>query len=86
MPYEQHSILIETETKTKAKKPGGQHQLNDEYFKRIEALNFTLEHDDGQNTDTISGAEIILVGVSRTPKHQHVYISQIRELRRLTFL
>ena len=42
--------------------------LNDEYFKRIEAINYTLEHDDGQNTDTISGAEIILVGVSRTSK------------------
>ena len=32
------------------------------------SLNFTLEHDDGQNTDTISGAEIILVGVTRTSK------------------
>ena len=70
MPFMNNIVsLIETETKTKAtKKPGGQHQLNDEYFKRIEALNFTLEHDDGQNTDTISGAEIILVGVSRTSK------------------
>ncbi len=48
--------------------PGGQHKLNDEYFKRIEALNFTLEHDDGQNIDTIIKSEIILVGVSRTSK------------------
>ena len=61
--------LIEDETGIKATKmPGGQHKLNDEYFKRIEALNFTLEHDDGQNIDTITGAEIILVGVSRTSK------------------
>ena len=61
--------LIEDETGTKATKmPGGQHKLNDEYFKRIEALNFTLEHDDGQNIETITNAEIILVGVSRTSK------------------
>tara|TARA_A100000164_G_C21611541_1_gene632357 strand:- start:203 stop:745 length:543 start_codon:yes stop_codon:yes gene_type:complete len=61
--------LIEDETGTKATKmPGGQHKLNDEYFKRIEALNFTLEHDDGQNIETITKAEIILVGVSRTSK------------------
>ena len=61
--------LIENKTGTKATKmPGGQHKLNDEYFKRIEALNFTLEHDDGQNIETITNAEIILVGVSRTSK------------------
>ena len=61
--------MIEDETGIKAiKMPGGQHKLNDEYFKRIEALNFTLEHDDGQNIETITNAEIILVGVSRTSK------------------
>ena len=61
--------LIEDETGIKATKmPGGQHKLNDEYFKRIEALNFTLEHDDGQNIETIIKSEIILVGVSRTSK------------------
>ena len=70
MPFMNNIVsLIEDETGTKATKmPGGQHKLNDEYFKRIEALNFTLEHDDGQNIDTITGAEIILVGVSRTSK------------------
>ena len=70
MPFMSNIVsLIERETKTKAiKKPGGQHELNDEYFKRIEALNFTLDHDDGQNLETITDADIILVGVSRTSK------------------
>ncbi len=61
--------LIETETGIKAiKQPGTQHQLDEEYFKRIEALNYTIEHDDGQNIETIEGADIVLVGVSRTSK------------------
>ncbi len=70
MPFMSNIVsLIEDETGIKATKmPGGQHKLNDEYFKRIEALNFTLEHDDGQNISTIKSAEIILVGVSRTSK------------------
>ena len=70
MPFMNNIVsLIEDETGIKAiKMPGGQHKLNDEYFKRIEALNFTLEHDDGQNIETITNAEIILVGVSRTSK------------------
>ena len=70
MPFMNNIVsMIEDETGIKAiKMPGGQHKLNDEYFKRIEALNFTLEHDDGQNIETITKAEIILVGVSRTSK------------------
>ena len=50
------------------KKPGGQHELNKEYFRRIEAINYTLEHDDGQGQETLDQAEIIIVGVSRTSK------------------
>ena len=70
MPFMNNIVsMIEGETGIKAiKMPGGQHKLNDEYFKRIEALNFTLEHDDGQNIKTITKAEIVLVGVSRTSK------------------
>jgi regulator of PEP synthase PpsR (kinase-PPPase family) len=41
--------LLEKDTGLNAiNKPGGQHVLNDEYFKRIEAINYTLEHDDGE--------------------------------------
>ncbi len=49
-------------------KPGGQHELNARYFYRIEALNFTMAHDDGQNVSDLDHAEIVLVGVSRTSK------------------
>ena len=47
---------------------GAQHVLDDDYFRRIDALNFTLAHDDGQLFDAIEDADVILVGVSRTSK------------------
>ncbi|HXY89126.1 MAG TPA: pyruvate, phosphate dikinase/phosphoenolpyruvate synthase regulator, partial [Xanthobacteraceae bacterium] len=42
--------------------------LNADYFRRIDALNFTMMHDDGQHTDDLEQADVILVGVSRTSK------------------
>ncbi len=47
---------------------GGQHALNAEYFKRIDALNFTMMHDDGQLADGLADADVVLVGISRTSK------------------
>jgi [pyruvate, water dikinase]-phosphate phosphotransferase / [pyruvate, water dikinase] kinase len=47
---------------------GAQHTLNAEYFKRIDALNFTMLHDDGQHLEGLEEAEVVLVGVSRTSK------------------
>ena len=47
---------------------GAQHALDAEYFRRIEALNFTMEHDDGQLPDDIDQADIVLIGISRTSK------------------
>jgi hypothetical protein len=47
---------------------GAQHTLNAEYFKRIDALNYTMLHDDGQHTDDLEHAEVVLTGVSRTSK------------------
>jgi regulator of PEP synthase PpsR (kinase-PPPase family) len=47
---------------------GRQHTLDAEYFRRIEAVNFTIAHDDGQNIEGLPLADIILVGVSRTSK------------------
>jgi regulator of PEP synthase PpsR (kinase-PPPase family) len=47
---------------------GAQHTLNAEYFKRIDALNYTMLHDDGQHTDDLEDAEVVLVGISRTSK------------------
>ena len=61
--------LLERHTGIKAiNKPGGQHILNDDYFKRIEAINYTLEHDDGQGQINLEEADVIVVGVSRTSK------------------
>ncbi len=48
--------------------PGRQHILDAEYFKRIDAMHFTLAHDDGQMLEDIDEAEVIVVGVSRTSK------------------
>tara|TARA_Y100000816_G_C26025826_1_gene536841 strand:- start:326 stop:1153 length:828 start_codon:yes stop_codon:yes gene_type:complete len=48
--------------------PSGQHVLNDEYYQRIEAIQFTMNHDDGKSTKDIEKSDIILVGVSRTSK------------------
>jgi hypothetical protein len=47
---------------------GAQHMLNAEYFRRIDALNFTMMHDDGQLTENLDQADVVLVGVSRTSK------------------
>jgi len=47
---------------------GAQHTLNAEYFKRIDALNYTMLHDDGQHVDDLEQADVVLVGVSRTSK------------------
>jgi regulator of PEP synthase PpsR (kinase-PPPase family) len=47
---------------------GAQHTLNAEYFKRIDALNYTMLHDDGQHTEDLEQADVVLVGVSRTSK------------------
>tara|TARA_B100001287_G_scaffold39632_1_gene28795 strand:+ start:431 stop:1276 length:846 start_codon:yes stop_codon:yes gene_type:complete len=62
------SILEEYTGFEAINKPGGQHILNDDYFKRIEAINYTLEHDDGQGQLDLENADVIVVGVSRTSK------------------
>lgn len=47
---------------------GGQHMLNAEYFRRIDALNYTLMHDDGQHVENLDEADVVLIGISRTSK------------------
>ena len=49
-------------------KPSAQHVLDDEYYRRIEAIQFTMNHDDGKKLSDVSKADIILLGVSRTSK------------------
>lgn len=47
---------------------GAQHNLDRDYFNRIEAMDFTLAHDDGQSPQTICDADIVILGISRTSK------------------
>jgi len=51
-----------------AHKVAGQYHLDSEYFARIETINFALQHDDGQHTEDLREADVVLVGVSRTSK------------------
>jgi regulator of PEP synthase PpsR (kinase-PPPase family) len=51
-----------------SEKPGIYYELNKSYFKRIEAVEYTLRHDDGQRTEELDEAEIVILGVSRTVK------------------
>ncbi len=56
---------------------GGQHVLDAEYFRRIDALNFTMIHDDGQQPDDLDRADIVIVGISRTSKTPtSIYLAQ----------
>ena len=48
--------------------PSGQHALNEEYYKRIEAIQFTMNHDDGNLVKELDKSDLILLGVSRTSK------------------
>lgn len=57
--------------------PGLLHQVNDDYFSRVAAMEFTLNHDDGKNINSLHLADVVLVGVSRTSKTPlSVYLSQ----------
>ena len=48
--------------------PSGQYELNKEYYERIEAIQFTMNHDDGNHTEDLNKSDLILLGVSRTTK------------------
>ena len=53
---------------TSREKPGLLHRIDTDYHKRIEAVNFTVKHDDGQETRNLHKADLVLVGVSRSSK------------------
>ena len=63
-----HALLSSSLGTHSTARPGAQHMLNAEYFKRIDAMNFTLMHDDGHLPHDLDEADVILVGVSRTSK------------------
>ena len=58
-------------------KPGGLHVADQYYFRRIEAIEFSIAHDDGRNPQELSQADIVLLGVSRSSKTPaSIYLSQ----------
>ncbi|NBX92050.1 MAG: kinase/pyrophosphorylase [Proteobacteria bacterium] len=61
-------LLSQFLTQNQKGEPGLFHQVNESYFKRIEAIEFTVKHDDGRFPDNLEMADIILVGLSRTSK------------------
>ena len=54
--------------KEASRKPSGQHVLDEEYYNRIEAIRFTMSHDDGKIISDLEKSDIILIGISRTSK------------------
>ncbi len=58
--------------------PGRLHSVNEYYFRRIEAMEFTISHDDGRNPQDLPEADIVLIGVSRSSKTPlSIYLSQM---------
>ena len=51
-----------------SRKPSGQHVLDEEYYKRIEAVQFTMSHDDGKIISDLNKSDVVLIGISRTSK------------------
>lgn len=71
------AILAQYLNATSTPQIAGQHALNSDYFRRIDAINFTMSHDDGQSPDDIDKADIIILGISRTSKTPtSIYLSQ----------
>src|ERR1043165_6531355 len=66
---------------TETHKPGGQHEVDQRYLNRIEALNFAIGHDDGQSFDMLNEAEVVLVGDNRTSKTPTSVYLAIRGIR-----
>ena len=54
--------------------PSGQHVLDEDYYKRIEAIQFTMNHDDGNNTENILESDIILIGVESNKQNSNINI------------
>ncbi len=62
-------------------RPGGQHEVDQRYLHRIEALNYTIAHDDGQGRETLNEADVVLAGASRTSKTPTCVYLAIRGVR-----
>lgn len=71
------AVIEQVSGKTHNPAPGEQHKINDRYFQRIEAIEFTVSHDDGLLTQDLPEADIVILGVSRTSKTPtSIYLGQ----------
>ena len=67
-------------------KPSAQHVLDEDYYKRIEAIQFTMSHDDGKKTEDILKSDVILIELAERAKHQPLFILLTEVLKLRTFL
>lgn len=73
-----HDALAEATGRTPEPHPGALYSIDDQYFSRLAAVDFTINHDDGRNPQDLSKADIVLIGVSRTSKTPlSIYLSQL---------
>ena len=73
-----HSALADATGRTPEPHPGALYSVDDAYFRRLEAINFTINHDDGRNPQDLTKADIVLIGVSRSSKTPlSIYLSQL---------
>lgn len=71
------TILSQYLNATSRPQVAGQHALNSHYFRRIDAINYTMAHDDGQGIDDLEKADVVILGVSRTSKTPtSIYLAQ----------
>lgn len=73
-----HDALAQATGRKPVPNPGAIYSVNDQYFKRLAAVDFTINHDDGRNPQDLRKADIVLIGVSRTSKTPlSIYLSQL---------
>lgn len=73
-----HDALAQATGRTPVPNPGALYSIDDQYFSRLAAVDFTINHDDGRNPQDLTKADIVLIGVSRTSKTPlSIYLSQL---------
>lgn len=73
-----HAALSQATGRNPVPNPGALYSVNEQYFKRLSAVDFTINHDDGRNPQDLRKADIVLIGVSRSSKTPlSIYLSQM---------
>lgn len=75
---EAHGALARATGQKPVPNPGALYSIDEAYLKRLAAMNFTIDHDDGRNPQDLTKADLVLIGVSRTSKTPlSIYLSQL---------